>query len=145
MGRSVILPTVGLRSFSMRALLLLILGLVVGAMGATFAVNALRQRDAYPRAVMTVMQQHAGALHARLRARQCDAATSAAHLGRMQAISEEIMPAFPDMDPPFKDGVDKLQRALASAASAAPVDCPALQQALKPVDEACKSCHQQYR
>ena len=129
----------------MRALLLLVLGLILGAMGATLAVNALRQRDAYPRSVMTVMAHHAGALHLALRARQCDAAASATHLGRMQVMTAEILPAFPGVDPPFRDGVDKLRQSIDTAVAAAPRDCPAMQQALKPIDDACDACHRQYR
>jgi cytochrome c556 len=129
----------------MRSLLLLVLGLILGAMGATMVVNMLRQRDAYPRSVMTVMGHHAAALHLALRARQCDAAPSATHLARMQAMTEEILPAFPDMDAPFRDGVDKLRQAIGAAMTAAPRDCPALQQALKPIDDACDACHRQYR
>jgi cytochrome c556 len=129
----------------MRALLLLLLGLAVGAIAASFAGNALRQRDAYPRAVMDLMQHHIGTMGGAIRARQCDANASLGHLQRMQTFATEIGPAFPDVDQPFHDAAAKLETALRGAVQAAPADCPALQAALKPVDEACEACHRQYR
>jgi cytochrome c556 len=129
----------------MRALLLLLLGLAVGAIAASFAGNALRERDAYPRAVMDLMQHHVGTLRGAIRARQCDGTTTTGHLQRLQVIATEIGPAFPDVDQPFRDGAAKLENALRVSAAAAPADCPALQAALKPIDDACDSCHRLYR
>jgi cytochrome c556 len=129
----------------MRALLLLLLGLAVGAIAASFAGNALRQRDTYPRAVMDLMQHHIGTLGGSIRARQCDASASIGHLQRLQSAATEIGQAFPDADQAFYDGAAKLETALRGAVQAAPAGCPALQAALKPVDEACEACHRQYR
>lgn len=129
----------------MRPLLLVLLGLVVGAMGATFALSALRQGTPFHRGVMAVMQYHLGALRANVRAKQCDAKGALARLSRMRTMAGDIREAFPGMDQPFYAAADRLGRTLDVAATSAPATCEALTQALAPVDEACQSCHRQYR
>lgn len=129
----------------MRPLLLVILGLVVGAMGATFALSALRQGTPFHLGVMAVMQHHMGALRANVRAKQCDAKVSAAHLSRMQGSAGDIREAFPDMDAPFYAADGNLVAVLDAARAAVPATCEALSSALARVGEACQSCHRQYR
>lgn len=129
----------------MRALLLVMLGLAVGAMGATFAISALHQGTPFHSGVMAVMQHHMGALRANVRAKQCDAKGSASHLGRMRETAGDLADAFPGMDAPFYQAGDALTRALDGAVTAAPASCEALATALKPVGDACQACHQQYR
>jgi len=129
----------------MRPLLLVILGLVVGAMGATFALSALRQGTPFHLGVMAVMQHHMGVLRANVRAKQCDAKGSLAHLSRMRESAGDIREAFPGMDAPFYGGGDKLLTALDGALAHAPDSCEALAGVLAPIGEACQACHQQYR
>ncbi|PTR24677.1 cytochrome c556 [Luteibacter sp. OK325] len=129
----------------MRALLLVILGLAVGAMGATFALSALRQGTPFHSGVMAVMQHHMGALRANVRAKQCDAKGNASHLARMRETAGDIRDAFPEMEASFFQVDDTLLTALDGAVAAAPTTCEALVAALKPVGDACQSCHQQFR
>src|SRR4051812_46989103 len=104
----------------MRALLLVILGLAVGAMGATFAISALHQGTPFHSGVMAVMQHHMGALRANVRANQCDAKGSSLHLNRMRETASDLHEAFPDMDAPFVKAADSLARTLDGAIAAAP-------------------------
>ena len=129
----------------MRPLLLVLLGLVVGAMGATFALSALHQGTPFHRGVMAVMQHHMGILAANVRAKQCDAKASADHLSRMRQTAGDLREAFPDMDAPFYEAAARLDTALAGAAAAAPATCEALARAVAPVGEACQACHRLYR
>ncbi|HXP00870.1 MAG TPA: cytochrome C [Luteibacter sp.] len=129
----------------MRPLLLVILGLVVGAMGAIFALSALHQETPFHRGVMAVMQHHMGALRANVRAKQCDAKVSAGRLARMRDTAGDIREAFPDMDAPFYAAGDTLVRALDGATAAPPASCEALSTALSRIGEACQACHRQYR
>jgi cytochrome c556 len=129
----------------MRALLLVILGLAVGAMGATFALSALRQGTPFHDGVMAVMQHHMGLLQANVRAKQCDAKGSASHLGRLRETAGDIREAFPDMEPAFAQADDGLLKALDQAVDATPGTCEALAAVLKPVGDACQSCHQRFR
>ncbi|TCV97199.1 cytochrome c' [Luteibacter rhizovicinus] len=129
----------------MRALLLIVLGLAVGAMGATFAFSALRQGTPYHRGVMAVMQHHVGVLRNSLRSQQCDGPATAARLARLTSAAADIEEAFPSMDKGFYDAARQLDTALAGATKAAPATCAALTVALKPVSDACQSCHQNFR
>ncbi|HEY9132383.1 MAG TPA: cytochrome c [Dyella sp.] len=128
----------------MRAALLILLGLAIGAIGTVFAMNALKDRNPMPHAVMTVMSHHFGQLRNAVKAQQCDAAKTQKQLGTLLAVSGDIGPAFAGVEQPFLDAADKLHSAIQSAAVAAPTDCQALAAAIKPVGEACESCHRQY-
>ncbi|WP_448097060.1 cytochrome c [Luteibacter yeojuensis] len=128
----------------MRPLLLVILGLVVGAMGATFAFSALHQGTPFHLGVMAVMQHHMGVLRANVRANRCEAKGSLAHLSRVRDDAGDIREAFPGMDAPFYDGGDKLATTLDGVIAGAPASCAALAAALAPIDEACEACHRRY-
>jgi hypothetical protein len=129
----------------MRPLLLVILGLVVGAMGATFALSALRQGTPFHLGVMAVMQHHMGVLRGNVRANQCEAKGSLAHLSRMRDAAGDIREAFPGMDASFYAGEHKLVTTLDGALAGTLGNCPALAAALAPIGEACQACHRQYR
>jgi cytochrome c556 len=129
----------------MRALILLVIGLVMGAIASMFAANTLSARHTYPRGIMAIMQHHVVGLHQALRTRQCNAATNSDAFARIGHAAGEIDPAFAGADADFFTHARKLDESLAAAQAAAPADCPALQSALKRVDDACDSCHQLYR
>lgn len=128
-----------------RAALLILLGLVIGIFATVVSLNALQQRNPFPRAVMSVMAHHAGALKQAVRTQRCDAAQSRQHLLRLQSTAADIPEAFAGAEQPFMDEAGKLRTALQNANQAQPADCAALAAAIKPVGEACQSCHEQYR
>lgn len=128
-----------------RFALLILLGLVVGVLGTVFAMKALGERNPMPHAVMTVMGHHMGALGQAVKTKQCDAAQINDHLLRLQSTSTDIAAAFPSAEQDFLDHAGRLRTALQGAVQAHPTDCAALAQAIKPVGDACQSCHQQYR
>ncbi|HET6430977.1 cytochrome C [Dyella sp.] len=129
----------------MRAALLIALGLVIGILGTTFTISALHQRTPLPKAVMTVMAYHVSQLEHAVKAKQCDAAATGAQLDRLRSVAFDIPAAFKGAEQPFLDASDKLQGTLRNATAAAPTTCAALADAIKPVEEACDSCHKQYR
>lgn len=129
----------------MRAAICIVLGLVIGAIGTVFAMNALKQRNPFPHAVMNVMAHHVGELRGAIKAQRCDATQSREHLTRLLSTALDIVPAFPGVDQPFVDEAHQLTSKLDAAVQAAPADCTALAAALKPVGETCQSCHQKYR
>jgi cytochrome c556 len=128
-----------------RAALLIVLGLVIGILGTVFAMKALRQRDPFPQAVMGVMAHHMGALSRSVKAQRCDATQSREHLLRLQSTASDIPAAFAGAEPHFMDAAGKLRGALQNAVRANPTDCAALATAIKPIGDACQSCHEQYR
>ena len=129
----------------MRSLILLVLGLAVGALGASSVLNALSRRDAYPRGLMNVMQHHAAALRDAVRGGRCDRAP--AHVAAMTGLSHDIDSAmFLDSSPEeaFLEYEHRLGDALTVAASAG-TECKALAPAVEQITKACDSCHHQYR
>jgi cytochrome c556 len=129
----------------MRAALLIVLGLVVGIIGTAFTMNALSERNPFPPALMVTMGFHRQQLQQGIKGQRCEAAANLDQLQHMQMIAADIPAAFPNAPQPFNDLAKQLRSSLQLAAQAAPADCPALAAALKPVDEACKQCHQQFR
>lgn len=129
----------------MRAALLIVLGLAIGIIGTVFTMRALDERNPYPNALMVTMGFHRHQLQQAVKGQHCDAAANLDQLQHMQMIAGDIPAVFPDAPQPFQDLASHLRTALQNAAQSAPSDCPALVTALKPVDQACKECHQQYR
>lgn len=129
----------------MRAALLIVLGLVIGILGTVFTMRALSERNPFPEALMVTMGFHRHQLGQAVKGQRCEAATNLDQLQHMQMIAADIPAAFPDAPQPFKDLAGKLHTSLQTAVQSAPADCPALAAVLKPVDQVCQECHQQYR
>lgn len=129
----------------MRAALLIVLGLAIGIIGTVFTMRALSERNPFPGALMVTMGFHRHQLQQAVKGQRCDAAANLDQLQHMQMIAVDFPAAFPDAPQPFNDLASHLHSALQSAAQAAPADCPALAAALKPVDQVCKDCHEQFR
>ena len=130
---------------SMRVVLTILLGLVIGVLGTAQVMSVLASRNPMPKAVMTTMGYHMGELSHALKAKHCDAAKIQHHLARMQSTATDIVPVFGIDEKSFTDKAGELQTHLQQAVQAAPADCAALAAVIKPIGETCKSCHQQYR
>jgi hypothetical protein len=127
----------------MRQIILLALGLVVGAAGGITIVNTLRQRDAYPRGLMDVMQHHYAKLRNDARRGRCE--DSAPELNLLRELSAQIATAvYPDdiPDAPFREFDARLRAALAAAPGA---DCASLTPVMDKIGAACDACHREYR
>ena len=129
----------------MRAVLLMLLGLVIGVIATANVMSALSARNPMPKAVMATMNYHFGELKHALKATQCAAASSQLHLQRLQSTALDIVPVFGIPDRAFSDAARLLQTRLQQATQSAPADCAALAAAIRPIEQACKSCHQKYR
>lgn len=131
----------------MRFALVFLIGLAVGALGMSQIGKVLAARDAYPRGVMAVMQQHYGALRRALDQNQCVAANNSANLLWMTRMSEQIEPALNpgDVDPRFHAYARKLDARLAAARALNPASCPALRVAARQIGARCAACHAVYR
>ena len=129
----------------MRNLILLLIGLAIGAIGATSVLNALAPRSAYPRGLMNVIQHHYVALRETVHDNRCLQAPAQADA--LKLLSREIESAmYPDgsADAPFLEYERRLDEGIASA-SAAGADCTALKPAIDKITTACDACHRQYR
>ena len=126
----------------MRNLVLLLLGLALGAFATTSVINTLRQRDAYPRGLMQVMQHHYAALREDVRHNRCSDSTRA-HIGFLRQLADEMDAAvYPGSTPdvPFREYEQRLRDGLNAATAC--VDFPP---AFDKISAACDACHQQYR
>lgn len=126
----------------MRQVLLFLLGLALGAIATANIVSVLRQRDAYPRGLMNVMQHDLGTLREDARTSRCNAGTQTA-LDRLRGLADGIETAVyaaEPPDPPFAEYARRFRTTLPAT-----VDCKALPQALERIGAACDACHRQYR
>ena len=134
-------------TFTMRSLILLLLGLAFGAVCAAVAMNALAQRSAYARGVMQVMQHHYAELRNGQRTGRCDAATVTRDRDVLRMLSDEVAPSvYGDgtPDPPFREYTDRLRSALADLGDGTK-GCAALAPLVNRVGDSCDACHRQYR
>jgi cytochrome c556 len=131
----------------MRTLLLALIAAVIGALAAVQVVGALRQRDAYPRGVMDVMAEHAGALDQSLRGQHCAADATAPNFALLVTMSGEIPRAFPDLmgDRQFAKFAHDAHAFDQQVAANPPRDCPALRKAFAQINGHCDQCHRVYR
>jgi hypothetical protein len=127
----------------MRQLILLVLGIAIGAAGGISIVNMLRQRDAYPRGLMDVMQHHYATLRDEVRRGHCQ--QSEQHMNVLRGLAAEIGTAVYDddvPDAPFREFESRLADALSASM---PSDCKALAPPVQKIGDACDACHRQYR
>ncbi|MEP7042036.1 MAG: hypothetical protein ABI843_03175 [Dokdonella sp.] len=130
----------------MRYLICLIGGILLGAMIALTVANALQRRNAWPRAVMAVMQHELGNARDAARLGQCtsaDATASSAHLALLAQDLERALLSPGATDRIFVQYANDLRDSVAKAQSAA--DCPRQSVALTDVSNACDACHRDYR
>lgn len=126
-------------------LVLLAIGIAVGAVGATTVVRTINLRHAYPRAVMTLMNVHVSHLKHAIYTGQCTAADSSAQLQRMDTLASTIQAAFKvRAGSPFMQAHAHLQHALDKARATPLASCQALRAALGPITDACESCHNKF-
>ncbi len=132
----------------MKSILLLVLGLVVGALAAAKVSSVVQMRDAYPRGVMSVMQHHLGALAQSVRHNACPVDATQRHLQRLKAMQPDILPAFAENlagKADFRQHASKLVQAIDTALADPAADCKALGKSVSMIGGTCKSCHQIYR
>jgi hypothetical protein len=127
----------------MRQIILLIVGVVAGAAAGISVVNTLRQRDAYPRGLMDVMQHHYASLRNDVRRGHCE--LSEQQLSVLKNLAGEIGDAVYGEDIPdssFREYNARLVDALSAPSS---TDCKALAPLVQKIGATCDECHRQYR
>jgi len=129
----------------MRYLVCFVVGILFGAMAASMLAGALSRRDAWPRAVMTVMQHELGAARNAVLAGTCQQAGPVAH-ARLELLATDIersvLPAGTN-DRIFSQYADGLATAIAAWDAGAA--CNEQAGALADVARACDDCHRDYR
>lgn len=131
----------------MRSLILLLIGLVVGAALTLVGLNALRKGTSYPNGVMAVMGEQMAALDRALKQNRCAAADLVPRLQTMRYLGNDLEPAFlpTEDDDRFIQHASTLRAALDAALAAPPADCAAAGVALERIATGCKSCHRDFK
>ncbi|MHC1480252.1 cytochrome c [Frateuria aurantia] len=129
----------------MRHILVLLIGIVIGTLGAMSLSNAIAQRNPVPRAVMVMMAYHQGQLGRDLRDPRCSPAAVAPELQQLAATAANIPPVFQGFDQGFAQASANLQQRIQQASATQGPSCQALQAPMAAIKEACDACHRQYR
>jgi cytochrome c556 len=131
----------------MRSLILLLLGLVIGAALTLVGMNALRKGTAYPNGVMAVMDAQMAALDQSLKQNRCAATDLTPRLQTLRHLGNDIEPAFlPTQDDDrFIQHASTLRAALDAALATPPADCAAAGVALERIANGCKACHRDFK
>ena len=130
----------------MRYLVCLIGGALLGALVAVTIANILGERNAYPRALMNVMQHDLGRARDLVHDQKCTTPDANAVAEHLRLIASDVEPALlaPGAhDRVFSQYASDLRDAVA-AFTAAP-DCPARSQAVTRIGQACDACHRDYK
>jgi hypothetical protein len=130
----------------MRNLLVLVLGVLLGAVLSTIVMNALARRNAYARGLMQVLQHQVAQLREDVRKRACaenftaDRTLLAMLVDRIDAAGGDDAPP----DPPFREYSARLSAAVAALPATAD-GCSGVAAQLDAVGQACETCHRQYQ
>lgn len=130
----------------MRYLLCVIGGLLIGAMVALTFANAMQRRNAWPRALMTVMQHELGAAREAARANPCNAPVFRSASEHLSLLSADIEPAMLEpgsADRVFSQYAGDLHTAIGKMQAAD--SCAAQAEAATLAKQACDACHRDYR
>ncbi|HEY6984623.1 MAG TPA: hypothetical protein VH375_00960 [Rhodanobacteraceae bacterium] len=130
----------------MRYLVCLFGGLLIGALIAVTVANILRQRDAWPRAIMNVMQHEVAQLRDLAHDGRCAGPESTEAIVHLELMASDIEPALlapGARDPVFSRYAADLRKKL--SAFRAVTECPARGAALTDISNACEACHRDYK
>ncbi|MEO8161185.1 MAG: hypothetical protein ABI588_07180 [Arenimonas sp.] len=131
----------------MRSLVLLVVGLVVGALLTLIGINALHRGTAWPNAVMAEMGQQMKAMDQNVKANHCAATDISPRLQTLRLVANDIEPAFAGEqdDPQFGRYAADLRAAADAALVAPPASCDAAKAILSNLGKACDSCHRDFK
>lgn len=131
----------------MRAPVMLAVGLGLGALLTVVAMNSLRKGTAYPNGVMAVMAAQMGHLDRGIKAGACTAEDLGGHLATLQALGNDLEPAFLPTadDAQFSRFAGDYRAAVGRALAEAPRDCGEAGARLNAISATCKACHQQFK
>lgn len=130
----------------MRHVVVLVIGLLVGALLATSATNALRLRHAKARSLMTMMQYAIDDARRAAHEARCNAPDVRSAAALLGAASDRLATAVgPELasERVFRQSSDALRSAVAAWDPAAP--CAEQASAIRAVSDACDACHRDYR
>lgn len=131
-----------------RYLVLLVLGVVLGAIATVMVMRALQQRqDPFPEALMHVQNWHMGQLKADMEQNRCNATDILPHLQALRVTATDIDAAFPDLRDDQRFGVASaaMRATMDKVMTNPPLSCAGVGAAMKEIGQSCKGCHQDFR
>ncbi len=138
----------------MKSIVLLVVGLFVGAFAAVAGMSALNQGTPYNDAVMTVLGQQMGAFKAMSEGGKCDMADVSRRLALMGAVAGEVDAAFlpvgddarfSQLSRDLNNAVSKAGAAVSEQVATASASCETLGQVMQDIGATCKGCHDVFR
>jgi cytochrome c556 len=129
----------------MRTLVVGIIGLLMGAILASVALNAWKARHAASRSVMTLTQMHYASLLRQSSLPHCDLAKANGDLQALRVLAADIPSVFELTGLTKNSRFNEIQRGLAKAASPVPQDCAELARMIPALRDGCNQCHREFR
>lgn len=129
----------------MRSAILMFIGLMMGVLGSSYALNALHQKHAFSRGVMILLSHHHRQLKHELAEDRCDLLKVQAQLDAMSVLAGDVDVAFADPDDAVfsRYAIDFRNTIAQTRANGA--QCSALEASAKLIGDACNACHRDYR
>lgn len=131
----------------MRSVVMLLVGLIAGAIGGTTAMRTLSAGNEWPHGVMALLKQHHGEVRKVAGPEACDAAAVGRHAATLRQVAMDVEPAFlpTENDPLFRNYAGDLRAAIAALEASLGQGCPAVAEAAAAVGDACKACHRDFK
>lgn len=134
-------PPAAAGSSGARALALLLVGLLLGAMLTVTLLRSSSQGARYPQGLMAVLQYDYEQLRRQARQPTCDLAGAERARARIVLLAADIPSALRNQGSAVRSMTDDLLAASSTPLAA----CDVLSQAVRRIDDACRACHTQLR
>lgn len=135
-------------SAATRYLVLLLMGLVMGAIGAVMVLRAIDARtDKFPSSVMYVQSWHMGQMKKNIETNRCNATDTLPHLQTLRRMGDDVDFAFADLarDERFAKHSANFRAVLDAAQSNPPLSCESLKSTVSEIGGQCKACHDDFK
>ena len=129
-------------------LIVILIGLIMGAVCTSIAINALSKGTEFSRGVMAVQAAHAMALNKLAKDNRCSTPEIQKELLPMRIIAADIEPAFKSLaeqDQQFVRYAADLRRVLDLQLAKGIDNCADLATAASAIKQACENCHRDYQ
>jgi hypothetical protein len=129
-------------------LIVLLVGVIMGMVCTSIAIEALSKGTEFSRGVMAVQAAHAMALNKLAKDNRCSAPEIQKELLPMRIIAADIEPAFKSLaeqDPQFVRYAADLRRVLDLQLAKGIDNCADLATATSAIKQGCDNCHRDYK
>jgi hypothetical protein len=129
-------------------LIVMVVGLIMGAVCTSIAINALSKGTEFSRGVMAVQSAHLMALNKLAKDNRCSAMEIQKELLPMRIIAADIEPAFKSLaeqDQQFVRYAADLRRVLDLQLAKGVNNCADLASGISSIKQSCENCHRDYQ